>query len=286
MFTNVVGQTQTKVRVTNNTAYIPTDTRAVNGLWLSENGVLNCPLELTNNLVAAGAGIPTGNRVVGVSQTISLADYNDYWHVTTPYPAGITVTSGLTHDIAADPHFYDPTRTLQTWGSRVKGLDGTYAAVRDLFLGRGGYQSATKTRTGAAYACPVSDLASWVRAGYRPTNRTLLTAGSGGTCIGAVQPAPWTVTATAGAGGTASVGSQPYYGETATVTAAPSAGYVVDAWSGTCGGSGSGNAYTTAAVTADCSVGVMFKAEESATRHRTDGLYVGHGSGWPYARRQ
>lgn len=67
------------------------------------------------------------------------------------------------------------------------------------------------------------------------------------------------VTASAGTGGTAAPALQDIaHGDTATVSVTPATGYAVDSVSG-CSGSLSGNTYTTAAVTADCSISASFK---------------------------
>ena len=71
-------------------------------------------------------------------------------------------------------------------------------------------------------------------------------------------PVSFTVTATAGANGNVSPASQMVAsGSTATVTVTPSSGFVISSVSG-CGGSLSGNTYTTAPVTANCTVTATF----------------------------
>ena len=83
--------------------------------------------------------------------------------------------------------------------------------------------------------------------------------GSNASCTATIRT--WTVTAAvAGSGGTVSPPTQTVdNGATASVTAAPAPGYALASASG-CGGALSGNDYTTAAVTANCSISVAFTA--------------------------
>ena len=70
----------------------------------------------------------------------------------------------------------------------------------------------------------------------------------------------YTVTATAGSGGNISPGNAAVAsGDTASFTVTPDSGFAIDTVSG-CGGSLSGNTYTTGTVTADCTVSASFKA--------------------------
>ena len=70
----------------------------------------------------------------------------------------------------------------------------------------------------------------------------------------------WTVTASAGAGGSITPASATVAdGATASFTVTPDSGYAIDTVTG-CSGSLSGNTYTTGPVTADCSVSASFRA--------------------------
>jgi hypothetical protein len=70
----------------------------------------------------------------------------------------------------------------------------------------------------------------------------------------------YTVTATAGTGGSITPTSATVnHGSTASFTVTPATGYTIDSVSG-CGGSLSGNTFTTAAITGDCSVSASFRA--------------------------
>lgn len=73
----------------------------------------------------------------------------------------------------------------------------------------------------------------------------------------------FTVTANAGAGGSVSPASSTVNsGETATLTVTPDTGFNIDAVTG-CGGSLSGNTYTTSAISADCAVTASFSTISS-----------------------
>lgn len=78
----------------------------------------------------------------------------------------------------------------------------------------------------------------------------------------------YTVTGTAGAGGSISPPSRPGipYGSTTTFTVTPAAGYIASA-SSTCGGSLVGNTFTTGAVTANCTVTATFSLIVCYSRH-------------------
>jgi hypothetical protein len=87
---------------------------------------------------------------------------------------------------------------------------------------------------------------------------SLLAAGCGGG--GGSSPTTHTVTATAGAGGSISPASAMVNdGATTSFTVTPDSGYAIDSVAG-CGGSLNGTAYTTGAVTADCTVTATFSA--------------------------
>lgn len=93
-------------------------------------------------------------------------------------------------------------------------------------------------------------------------------AGSGGgsnsdACTATINH--YNVTLTAGANGSfnQSSPSNQSYGATPTFSVSPSTGYTIDTWGGTCGGSGSGNNYTTSAISADCTVAATFKRRQS-----------------------
>lgn len=85
----------------------------------------------------------------------------------------------------------------------------------------------------------------------------------------AIVPVTHTVTATAGAGGNVDPSSATVAtGGTTTVTVTPDAGFSIVSVSG-CGGSLSGNAYTTGAITADCTVSATFSVVAPVTHSVT-----------------
>jgi len=103
---------------------------------------------------------------------------------------------------------------------------------------------------------------------------------------GGGTPTVFTVTATAGTGGSISPASRSVNdGDTTTFTLTPDAGFSIDSVSG-CSGSLSGNIYTTGAITANCAVTASFSNSVVTTGDRvvyiandqsmsdTDGLYI------------
>lgn len=98
------------------------------------------------------------------------------------------------------------------------------------------------------------------------------TDGSGNTTQGATQsvtlqgvaPTSYTVTATAAAGGSIAPASQAVYsGYQLALAVTPGNGYLVQAVTG-CGGTLSGNVYTTAAITGNCAVSASFRVDPNA----------------------
>lgn len=89
---------------------------------------------------------------------------------------------------------------------------------------------------------------------------TLLAACGGGSSGGSPGPTSYDVSATAGAGGTISpAGATVASGGTATFTVTPKSGYVISGVSG-CGGTLSGDTYTTGTTGANCTVTASFAA--------------------------
>jgi hypothetical protein len=92
----------------------------------------------------------------------------------TPYNLKLTGVAPGAADVAANPQFVDTTRNLLTWGSVVKGTNGSVEAAL-LALGEN-------------VLVNIPAMFAWVRAGWVPQNAALATAASDGTTIGAVQP--------------------------------------------------------------------------------------------------
>ena len=117
-----------------------------------------------------------------------------------------------------------------------------------------------------------SDLVAWVDAsGYNGafsgTPAVLASAGANQAFRGVAPSPEASVTATASAGlhGTVSPASQTVsYGQPASFSVTPEAGYTAVA-GGSCGGTLAGTAYTTPALTADCSVTVTFTQQPTHT---------------------
>ncbi len=84
--------------------------------------------------------------------------------------------------------------------------------------------------------------------------------GSTANCSASIRT--WTVTPSAGAGGSISPSSAQSVtnGSTKSFTVSPYSGYSISSVGGTCGGSLSGSTYTTNAITSNCSVSAMFTA--------------------------
>ncbi len=80
-----------------------------------------------------------------------------------------------------------------------------------------------------------------------------------GTDAACQAPRGYTVSTSAGANGTIGAAQTVAYNATAAIAVTPAQGYVVDTVAG-CGGTLAGNTFTTAQVTADCSVSATFKA--------------------------
>ena len=85
------------------------------------------------------------------------------------------------------------------------------------------------------------------------------TGANSGTDAACQAPRGYTVSTTAGANGSIGAAQTVAYNATAAITVTPAQGYVVDTVAG-CGGTLAGNTFTTAQVTADCSVSATFKA--------------------------
>ncbi|MBS0582479.1 MAG: hypothetical protein JSS42_05185 [Proteobacteria bacterium] len=83
---------------------------------------------------------------------------------------------------------------------------------------------------------------------------------AGSFSTGSTAPTTYIVTPSAGTGGTISPSTPQTVnsGATATFTVTPASGYQITGVGGTCGGTLSGNAYTTNAVTANCTVSAAF----------------------------
>ena len=120
---------------------------------------------------------------------------------------------------------------------------------------------AGQTATFVATA-PLSSVSGTCGATLSNNNTTITTKPITANCtvIGVAGPLSYTVTASAGTGGTISPSGNVAVasGTTRTFTLTPSANYQVSSVGGTCGGTLSGNTYTTKAITAACTVTAVF----------------------------
>jgi hypothetical protein len=89
-----------------------------------------------------------------------------------------TATPG-THNQSGDPSFVAPTRNFLGWCQTLNGADTSWAACEAHFALRG--TSSDDSRYNG------SDLVDWVRAGYRPNNRTTWNASPTGGYVGAIE---------------------------------------------------------------------------------------------------
>jgi hypothetical protein len=123
-------------------------------------------------------------------------DYNSWVDILTPYSGvtsatktpGVDAGYGGNDLTASDPEFLDTSRNLAKWGLQETGT-GTDVAAIDHLLAINGYDSASKSQLVASESgALVSDLVTYVRGGYAPTNSSYLTNSSIGSFIGAVEP--------------------------------------------------------------------------------------------------
>jgi hypothetical protein len=100
------------------------------------------------------------------------------------------------------------------------------------------------------------------------------------TVIAAFTQGTYTVTASAGAGGTISPATASVKGTaTTSFTLKPNAGYVAASVGGTCGGTLSGNTFTTKTITANCTVVASFTLTYTVTISANTGGTVSPGAG-------
>ena len=191
-----IGSTTGTTNVKNNTVFFDggTYSNGYGGLVLVENSNHTAALNITNNIQAVAVSTGTKDGAVGLNNAtytfnITSSDYN-VWNGMSAALAYYNVDSvgGTTNDrYDINPSFVDSTRRFALWGA-TQGTDGTDTAAINKLLAINGYNATTKTQSDTPSGVTVADLVAWVRAGFTPTNSALLTAGEGGTYIGAVQP--------------------------------------------------------------------------------------------------
>ena len=188
-FTSCGGSNMT-YRVYNNTYF----SGAQGGAYLSDDSLGHAgAIEYFRDNIA-WADVGSTNAWILWAQTtiannyITQADYNGYVNCTAPlYNAGsngFAATPG-THDINADPGFVDRTRALATWCSTILGKAGTPAQLRTQALAA---FAAMNDESAAAYVAglAVSDMVTWIKAGFAPTTASYATGGHAGGIVGAV----------------------------------------------------------------------------------------------------
>ena len=136
------------------------------------------------------------NQATPVNGAFPLADYNHYWNVTGNryYCAdGVNDPSATacnlsaygtpgTHDQNINPMFMESTRNFLSWGKHLDPTLSTWADIIAKFaqVADNNYDSRFN----------ILDLYNWIRAGFRPQNPAIWTAGSDGSYAGAVAPNP------------------------------------------------------------------------------------------------
>ncbi|MCL1960909.1 MAG: hypothetical protein FWG56_03870 [Desulfovibrionaceae bacterium] len=127
----------------------------------------------------------------------------------------------------------------------------------------------TDPSTMSLNTCPLCVRAIHGTCGGTLNNRTYTTLPATANCtvVAVFAPLSLTVTASAGAGGAISPsgGVAAQGGSAQTFTLTPNTGYAVSTVGGTCGGTLSGNTYTTRAITANCTVTASFKTQTVIT---------------------
>ena len=179
-------------RVYNNTYF----TGAQGGAYLADESLGHAgAIEYFRDNVA-WADVGSTNAWILWAQTtiannyITQADYNGYVNCTVPlYNAGsngFAATPG-THDLAADPAFFDKDRNLSKWSSTILANTGTPAELRTKALAA---FAAMNDESATAYVAnlAVEDMVNWVKDGFAPTNMAFNTAGHSGSYIGAMEP--------------------------------------------------------------------------------------------------
>ena len=132
---------------------------------------------------------PSANYGIGGTggADLTTADYNAFYNILDANRYSNTTGTWGEHDLtgSVDPQFKYPTRTIDTYAQANGGT-----TMADYFLGAVKRNGVDKDGNAAAFNAVFTSeaLLSYVREGYVPQNTTLLTAGEGGTYIGAVQP--------------------------------------------------------------------------------------------------
>lgn len=215
LWNNVGSKTSALQDVYNNTTYITANTPDYGALMLVETGVNAGTIRLRDNLTSGSVTITAGvNNLVSSNQTLDVCGYNGWHNVTSDYKGtnfgdgGATAYFVITDDqrtndvTGGDPLFVDATRNLAAWDDDPAHGSGTGTADTAIayLLNINGYNSGTKTQSGTPSTNGVTDLVTWVQAGFKIQNGLYNGASSTAGVIGAFdwQESPITVTVPAG----------------------------------------------------------------------------------------
>lgn len=189
---SALGNTNVRISCNHNTWWLTADDPTVNkpALGTLEESLTMSAGQVTSfksNIAASSSsraaylirnvGSNTSNIVAGAD-----ADYNAVYNMEAGaegggYDINCSVTPGA-NDISADPSFVDPTRDIAAWDASLGGPGTVANAIAEL-----------KKKNTATYNSDynISDLITFVREGFAPTEPSYENAGHDGVTIGAVE---------------------------------------------------------------------------------------------------
>lgn len=158
---------------------------------------------ISSNLIWGDVALNYGvhDNAASTTETVSYSDYNWFGNVTQPYK-DVTVSgrafeqAGPNDKVGAaatDPQFVDKTRRLATfavlkgWATEGQTEDEKVNAATAKLIAINGYNATTKTQSDTPSGASITELVSWVKAGFVPQNQALKGAGYGGVDIGAEE---------------------------------------------------------------------------------------------------
>lgn len=164
---------------------------------------------ISSNLIWGDVPLNYGvhDNAASTTETVSYSDYNWFGNVTQPYKdvtvAGRAFEQEGPNDkvgaAATDPQFVDKTRRLATfavlkgWAAEGQTEDEKVNAATAKLIAINGYNATTKTQSDTPSGASITELVSWVKAGFVPQNQALKGTGESGVDIGAMAvhtPAP------------------------------------------------------------------------------------------------
>ena len=226
---------------------------AANGLQWNFLTIKYTELQLALAFDNVGTGSGTVNISLGTSCTADCAQYykNNANVTLTAVPSGNSFFIGWGGPCSGTGDCV----IVMDGDKQVTAAFSDYSAVSDGSCGNSNGMTFTAIPT--TYLCNTG-IASVVT-GSGPWNWTCggVNGGTAANCTAGIQT--YTITPTVGSGGTMSPASRIVnHGSTGTFTLTTDSGYIASV-SGTCGGSISGNVYTTGVITANCSETITFK---------------------------